>query len=372
MGIRARSFADRLGRSFRFSIVDRSPNKILAIFRFFAALHRARPALCYVFDMGFSGVIAAGLYRAVFRTPTIVDTGDSIYQLRRLSGRGVAGQALTWVLERLAFLISDRIVVRSHPHQELLADRNVASNVIPDGVDLAQFHPRREPELRRHYGLDGFTVIGLLGSLVWNPRFQACYGWELIELIDMLKHLPVKGVIIGDGSGLEHLKVRCAQRGIEDRILFLGRLPYDDLPRFLNMMDICLSTQTNDQVGQVRTTGKLPLYLACGRFVLASAVGEAARVLPPEMLVPYESTMDHEYPARLAARVEDLLQSPARLQRPATSVAIARRHFDYDILAERLQRTIAELLAHRNGSKQGDFDPEPALRRSTGQNSDIS
>jgi hypothetical protein len=50
-------------------------------------------------------------------------------------------------------------------------------------------------------------------------------------------------------------------------------------------MDICLSTQTNDVVGWVRTTGKLPLYLAAGRYVLASRVGEAARVLPEEMLV---------------------------------------------------------------------------------------
>ena len=31
----------------------------------------------------------------------------------------------------------------------------------------------------------------------------------------------------------------------------------------------------------------MPLYLAAGRFVLASRVGEAARVLPPEMLVEF-------------------------------------------------------------------------------------
>ena len=69
---------------------------------------------------------------------------------------------------------------------------------------------------------------------------------------------------------------------------FAGQVPYAELPGWLHRMDICLSTQTNDVVGWVRTTGKLPLYLAAGRFVLASRVGEAARVLPEEMLVDGE------------------------------------------------------------------------------------
>ena len=32
---------------------------------------------------------------------------------------------------------------------------------------------------------------------------------------------PVKGVIIGDGTGLEFLKKQCAAPGLEDRIVFL-------------------------------------------------------------------------------------------------------------------------------------------------------
>jgi glycosyltransferase involved in cell wall biosynthesis len=154
----------------------------------------------------------------------------------------------------------------------------------------------------------------------------------------------VKGLIIGDGSGLPELKARCVARGLQDRIVFLGRIPYDDLPRYLNLMDICLSTQTNDAAGQVRTTGKLPLYLACGRFVLASDVGEAGRVLPPRMLVPYNGTIDLEYPSRLADRVRSLLKHPGSLQQQAECVAIAQTHFDYDILAASVRQTICKLL----------------------------
>ena len=348
MGVRARSFEARLSDEFRIQVAYRCSNKIQAIWDFFRLLIRVRPDVCYVFDMAFSAVIAAGLYRLISRCRCVVDTGDAIYELSRNSGdRGRFGVLLTKVLEQVGFGISDHVVVRSHPHQELLAQKGIAATAIPDGVDLRQFSPQHQPELRRQYQLDGFTVVGLLGSLIWNSRWQMCYGLELIEAIDRLRDLPIKGVIIGDGSGLPELKRRCAAAGLQDRILFLGRVPYDDLPAYLNLMDICLSTQTNDAAGQVRTTGKLPLYLACGRFVLASAVGEAARVLPQAMLVAYNGMKDEEYSARLADRIRELMVRPANLEASAVAVGIARQHFDYDVLAKRVRNELRSLLPGR-------------------------
>jgi glycosyltransferase involved in cell wall biosynthesis len=352
MDVRARSFAERLSNDFEIRIAYRGPQKIQAIFQFWWMLLRFRPAVCYVFDMAFSGVLAAGFHRLLSRCRVAVDTGDAIYELGRLTGRKPFALWLTKMLEGFSFSISDRIVVRSHPHQELLHRQGISAEVIPDGVDTRQFKPRAEPDFRRRYKLEGFTTIGLLGSLIWNPRSQTCYGSELLEVIDRLRDRPVKGVIIGDGSGLPILKKQFSEHGLDDRIVFLGRIAYDDLPPYLNLMDICLSTQTNDQAGQVRTTGKLPLYLACGRFVLASEVGEAARVLPAAMLIPFEGTTDPEYAAKIAARVAPLLNNPERLTQPEPSVRIAQTHFEYDMLADRLRRTIEGLVSPVDERKQ--------------------
>lgn len=347
MGIRARSFAGQLNEQFTIHIAYRTTNRIVAIGQFFWRLRRVRPDICYVLDMTVSGVLGASVYRAVFGGRVIVDTGDAIYELARLSGsRNLLGLWLTKALERFSLATSDRVVVRSHPHQELLAKRGIASDIIPDGVDTTQFLPGAEPELRKQLGLDGCWTVGLLGSLVWNPRYEVCYGWELVELIHRLQDLPVRGVIIGDGSGLPYLKKRCAEYGIESRMVFLGRVEYEKLPRLLKVMDICLSTQTNDTPGQVRTTGKLPLYLATGRFVLATQVGEAARVLPPEMLLPYNGTNDRDYPARLAERVRAILENPGALHNNG-SAALARTNFDYAVLADRLRSTICSVLPSR-------------------------
>jgi glycosyltransferase involved in cell wall biosynthesis len=351
MGIRARSFAERLSDEFEIAIIYRSANKFQAILGNVAGLLRSRPALCWVFDMGFSGVLAAGFYRMISRCRVVIDTGDAIYELARSTGsRGRIGLWLTKQLEDYALSIGDGLVVRSHPHQELLAERGIQSDAIPDGVDLNQFQPRdqfqprAQEELRGVLGLDGALVVGILGSLIWNQRSGTCYGAEVIEVIHRLSSRSVKGLVIGDGTGLDKLKEQCAALGIQDRMVFTGRVAYDDLPRYLNLMDVCISTQSNDPVGQVRTSGKLPLYLACGRFVLATDVGEAARVLPREMLVSYHGADDPDYPARLEERLNELLDQPGRLRQPAASVAIARQHFDYDDLAARVGRTVRRVL----------------------------
>lgn len=346
MGIRARSLAERLASAFEIDIVYRAPNKIYAVMLFLRELARIRPKLSYVLDMSFSGVLAAGFYRMLTRCLMVVDSGDAIYELSRNSGnRSPLGLWLTKLLEWFALSVSDRMVVRSHPYQELLAKDGIASDVIPDGVDMQQFSPADDRDFRQEHNLEGFTVVGLVGSLIWNSKWQMCYGWELIEVVDRLRDRPVKGLIIGDGSGLSWLKAQCSARGLDDRIVFAGRIPYDDLPHYLNLMDICLSTQSNDVAGQVRTTGKLPLYLACGRFILSTEVGEAARVLPREMLVPYKGTKDSEYPARLTERVKSLLDQPECLGRRGVSVEISRTHFDYDTLAARLGRTLFEVIS---------------------------
>jgi glycosyltransferase involved in cell wall biosynthesis len=345
LGIRARSFADRLRDEFSSVIACRHTNKILAILGFFLQLLRERPDLVYVVDAGYSGVLASALYRLILRCRVVVDTGDAIFELARLTGsRGRMGLTLTRILEELSFRISDLVVVRSHPHQQLLLRRGIRAEVIPDGVDTVQFHVRDEPELRRSLAFEGFTVIGLVGSLIWSDRWQMCYGWDLVEAIGLLRDHPVKGLVIGDGSGLARLKTRCVELGIDDRVVFAGRVPYDSLPSWINLMDIGLSTQTNDAAGQVRTSGKLPLYLACGRFVLASEVGEAASVLPSRMLIPYRGTRDHRYPERLAAHVESLLHSPHLLRDRGASSGIAKRQFDYDVLAAKLRRILRQLL----------------------------
>jgi glycosyltransferase involved in cell wall biosynthesis len=277
----------------------------------------------------------------------LVDTGDAITALARRSGtRSLPGIAATALLERVSLRVADHIVVRGTSHRDLLARKGIEATVIPDGVDMRLFVPGDRAAARAALRWpDAFTVT-IVGSSVWNPKLQMAYGWDLVELLAGVRDLAVRGVIVGDGTGLPHLRARAAALGVLDRLTFVGRQPLTSLSRLLQASDVCLTTQTNDVVGAVRTTGKLPLYMACGAFVLASAVGEATRVLPSEMLVPYEAAgRDDGYPARLIARVRELYAHREGLALGLQNVDVARRAFDYDVLAARLDGVLGKVIA---------------------------
>jgi glycosyltransferase involved in cell wall biosynthesis len=332
MGIRARSFQALL-TTHQIQVSYREGNKLVAAWRFFVDLLKGRPETIYVFDMAVSGVLAGSAYSLLTRCRLVIDTGDAIGFLADSTGdRGWLARKLTHFLEYASLKAADVVVVRSHFHREYLGRQAREVFVVPDGVDVKQFGEDRGGGLRERFGLQDCVTVGLLGSITWNPRWEICYGWDLVESLAQLRDLPIKGVVIGDGNGLERLKAMARKLGVQDRIIFVGRVPYEDLPGYLGLMDICLSTQTNDLAGQVRTTGKLPLYLATGKHVLATAVGEAARVLPPSMLLPYEGTKDETYPVRLAERLRELVLSDEWRRSIQQSKSVAREKFDYKSL----------------------------------------
>ncbi|MBI3949808.1 MAG: glycosyltransferase [Acidobacteria bacterium] len=345
LGIRAQALAARLSDEYDIRLLYRSAHKLRSLVRFFLDLLRIRPRLSYVFDMSYSGVLAAVFYKILARNRLLIETGDVIYELAKSMGRrSWAGLWLTKQLEALSLKSADRMVVRGTRHKEWLDAQGIHPvDVIQDGVELDKFKPLDATALRRQYQLDGVLTVGLVGTPIWNERWDMGYGWELVEVLRLLKDAPVKGILIGDGSGISRLKARAREYGIEDKLLFLGHVPPDQLPLYLNLIDVCLSTQTNDLVGQVRTTGKLPLYLATGRYILASKVGEAALVLDDEMLVEYDGIKDACYPQRLADRIQVILNHRAELEKGWLHRRVAEERFDYNVLAEKLKPVMASL-----------------------------
>ena len=344
MAERARAFQERLEHRFDIAIAYRQSGRARAIPEFLRFIRRVRPSVCYVFDLAYSGVIAAVIAKARWRTRLIIDTGDAIYELARSVGlRGPLGLAFTWLLERGTLRFADRVVVRGTYHRELLARRGLASTVIQDGIDTNAFAAADPGNLRSSLGLDGFLSVGFLGSLVWSERLQIGYGWDLIEALRILRGERVKGILIGAGTARPILEARAREYGLGDQMTFLDPVPYAEVPRYLAAIDVWLSTQTNDVPGNVRTTGKLPLYLSAGKYVLASDVGEASIVLPEEMRVEYTGVVDREYPGRLAERLRNLMAHPEQLSAGAANVDLARTLFDYDVLAERAAAVIASV-----------------------------
>ena len=59
-----------------------------------------------------------------------------------------------------------------------------------------------------------------------------------------------------------------------------------------------------------------------------------------EMLVDYEGVKDEQYPRKLKTSILEILQRPELLRRGASNVSLAREHFDYGVLAQRMTKVI--------------------------------
>lgn len=324
-------------------VVTRPPGAAAAIRAWQAAVREFRPDLVHILNTAFPGALLGPWWAETRGLPYLLDTGDAVFEMARRSGVGSGPRLpILWAAEQLAQRRAAAVVVRGSEHREYLRQQGLTRvHVLPDGYrDPGPVDPAEVDALRRSLGLAGRLVVGVMGSTVHSPRLDICYGWDLLEALSDLGDLPVTGVVIGDGPGLPWLRQRARELGVEDRVIFTGRIPYAEVPRHLRLFDVALSTQTNNLPGRVRTTGKLPEYMAAGCHILASRVGEAARVLPNEMLVPFHGEVDRGYPARLADRIRQLCREPARLEFRRTLPARAAELFGYDRLRTRWRAVV--------------------------------
>jgi GT2 family glycosyltransferase/glycosyltransferase involved in cell wall biosynthesis len=293
----------------------------------------SRAKVLYLVDVGKTTALAALLGRLVGKR-VIVDTGDACFALARsLGDRNFAGLLVVGVAEKVALRSAQEVVVRGRAHAPFVPGR---ATHIPD-IPPAGVGPVSGANVRTSLGVDRSFVVGLVGSLNLSRRHRISYGWDLVEALSYTAP-EVVALIVGDGSGLEALRGRARALAVDDRCRFVGRVPTERISQYVCAMDVALSTQTNDLVGVVRTTGKLPLYLACGCPVLASHVGEAAIVLGPlGWTVPYNGVLDRLYPRRLAAAVEAWRADPeGASNRRDTALRVAREYLDEDVMRMRL------------------------------------
>jgi glycosyltransferase involved in cell wall biosynthesis len=222
-------------------------------------------------------------------------------------------------------------------------------HVLPDGVDLERFRPDGPSRFREQIGLPADALaVGVVGSIVWNPTARTAYGWELVEALPLVSS-RVHAVVVGDGDGVGRLRARAAELGVGERLLTPGRVPHELVPAVLRGLDAVTWTQTPDTVGRCRTTMKLPEYLACGKYVLASDVGEARRCVRANgCRIPYAGGRDRAYVRGIAEAIAALDRDRSLAERGLLGVETARR-FAWERIGSGFAGVVREAVERRRG-----------------------
>ena len=301
------------------------------------------PAAVYCFSYNyFSLLLAIGCKVFWPRVKFVFDTGDLAFKLSKLFFYTRLQTHLIGIYEWLILRLSTVVVVRGRWHVEYLRKRGLKNILlIRDGVDLAEVRETDSSALKEKLFGPGSFVVGLVGFLLWPNKLGVIwYGWDLLEAARLLKKTPIKFALAGYGPGQEEFERKIKEYGLEEKVLFLGRMPGEKTSEWLSMFDIVLNTQPDDDAFWVRTTGKLPLYLAANRYVLTSDVGEAHYILPPEMLIPYRGLVDEDYPPRLAQKILELYNDRQKLILGDGGRRLAEKFFSYEKLSQTLEEGI--------------------------------
>lgn len=84
--------------------------------------------------------------------------------------------------------------------------------------------------------------------------------------------------IVGEGQELNALQKYAREINI-DNILFHGRKPSEEMPKYYSMADAMLVTMIPDPLVSLTLPAKVQSYMAAGKPIIASADGEIARVI---------------------------------------------------------------------------------------------
>lgn len=143
--------------------------------------------------------------------------------------------------------------------------------LVPNAVDTERFTPiARDEAIALQLDLaPGVPVIGYAGSAV------AYEGLELLlESLALLKHQgeDFVFVLVGDGKVIDTVKAHAKALGVEDRCRFTGRVPFDQVPRYLSCMDIMPVPRLSSAVTEMVSALKPLEAMAMGKAVVLSDV----------------------------------------------------------------------------------------------------
>jgi glycosyltransferase involved in cell wall biosynthesis len=197
---------------------------------------------------------------------------DKLYSKQHLHLRKISEY-----IELKNLLHADAVIVVSSILRDYFLDKGVPRDkifVVPNGADPSVFYPRaKDVELKKTFQLADECVVGWIGS-----------GWQwsecIIEMVEKIltQRKDVKFLFIGGIQDKIQLQQLSRKPGFSEHIILKGYVPYNDIPRYLSVMDIVIAPYPMLKFWYPSSI-KVFEYMASGKSVVASAGGQLKEVI---------------------------------------------------------------------------------------------
>lgn len=171
----------------------------------------------------------------------------------------------------------------------------------------------------------------------------------VVEAATRLKDNPaIRWLIVGDGRKSDWLLEEVRHRGLQERVLLLGRHPVERMPSFYAHADALLVSLKKDPVFSLTIPGKVQSYLQSGIPLLGMLDGEGAQVIRAAQAGLVCEAGDAVGLADAVLAMADMTPE-TRQAMGQRGRAYAAQEFDRDTLMDRLEQLLAEAVQLRAG-----------------------
>jgi len=245
------------------------------------------------------GLLSRGLRKAGVQQIVALTHGHEVWW-SKVWPFTVAMKSISRHVDHLTYLGE---YTRSAIAQSITKDAATRMVKIAPGIDTDHFSPVDASQLRSELGLTEKKVIVSVGRLVHRKGQDV-----LIEAMPAIfKEVPEAHILmIGEGPYRSYLENRVKALGLQERVTFIGRLQYADLPRYICAGDLFVMPSRSRLAG-LEVEGLGIVYLeasACGLPVIAGISGGA-----PDAVLEGETglVVDGRRKTDVAAAVVELL-----------------------------------------------------------------
>jgi glycosyltransferase involved in cell wall biosynthesis len=182
---------------------------------------------------------------------------SELYRLRREAETGCCAAA-------------DAVITTSETMKAELVGRGIDAEqvtVVPHVVDTQRYSPQpRDEELARTYGLDRGFVVGSITSLTDYEGVDEL----LLAVARARAEQDVRALIVGDGPARAALQAQARELGLEDPVVFTGRVPQERVTQHYALLDAVALPRRDLEVCRAVTPLKPFEAMAMGVPVVAS------------------------------------------------------------------------------------------------------
>ena len=232
------------------------------------------------------------------------------------------------------------LVIANTPFMKTWSEEMGANNVIiiPQGVDtnIMKKLPK-DKELQKSLKISNQDrVVMYLGTI------HSISGLPVIlnSIPNIIQTIPnFKLLIVGDGIDLEKLKDISKKLKIEENIIFVGYVPYIDIPRYCSLAELCINPFEITDMTKKLSPVKIFDLLACGKPVLATPLEGMLYDFPKE-----SNTVIYENLESFTDKMIELFTSNSLEQFGTRSREFVAENFTWDIVTKKMLKELDDMI----------------------------